>query len=105
MTHSLATVETLPMRLSLQLEVTDPEIVAILRTHAEGDERAGFALSALRVGVLSLRAASGLVDADTIREAGSKLLADVRELLAGRGTEITNGVASSLAQYLDPKSG
>jgi hypothetical protein len=90
---------------AITLEVSDPEIAAELRRHAEGDARTRYALSALRVGVLALRTASGQVDAASIREAGGALLAEVRELLTARGAEMTERVAASLTQYLDPQSG
>ena len=91
-----------PVRLTL--EVTDAEVLAELRRH-EGDERDRFAMAALRVGVLALRAASGQIDAGSIREAGNTLVSDVRELLSARATEMTERLSSTLTQYLDPQSG
>ena len=91
--------------LSLQLEVTDPEVVAELRNRPVGDERSQFALTALRIGVLSLRAAAGQLDAATVKEAGDKLIADIHLLLSGRARDLTNGVATSLTQYFDPSTG
>jgi hypothetical protein len=88
----------------LRLEVTDPEVLAELRRH-DDDDRDRFAQSALRVGVLALRAASGHIDAGSIREAGNALVGDVRELLSARATEMTERLASTLTQYLDPQSG
>ncbi len=89
----------------LTLEVRDPEVLAELRRHAEGHERERHALAALRVGFLALRAASGQVDATSIREAGQELLSEVRELLSARATETTERIAAALTQYLDPQSG
>ena len=91
-----------PMRLTL--DVTDAEVLAELRRH-EGEDRDRFALAALRVGVLSLRAASGHIDAGSIREAGHALVSEVRELLSARATEMTERLSSTLTQYLDPQSG
>jgi hypothetical protein len=91
--------------LTLMLEVTDPEVIAALRDQDEGEERELFALSALRVGVLAMRAASGQVDAACIREAGNALMGEVRELLSTRVTEMNERVASTMTQYLDPQSG
>jgi hypothetical protein len=87
----------------LTLEVTDPEVLAELLRHQEDRDR--YALSALRVGVLALRTASGQIDAASIREAGQELIAEVRELLSARAIETTERVASALTQYLDPQSG
>jgi hypothetical protein len=94
-----------PAPFVLTLEVTDPEVIAELRRHADGDDRQRYAASALRVGVLALRAANGQVDAGAVREAGAALLAEVRDLLSVRGAEITERVSSSLAQFLDPQNG
>jgi hypothetical protein len=88
----------------LTLEVTDAEVLAELRRH-EGEDRDRFAMAALRVGVLALRAASGQIDAGSIREAGNTLMSDVRELLSARATEMTERISSTLTQYLDPQSG
>jgi len=91
--------------ISLRMFVTDPDVVAELRKHPEGEERQRFAQAALRLGVLSLRMASGQVDATAIREAGQKLVGDVRELLSSRAVELTGQFAGALNQYFDPKSG
>lgn len=88
----------------LTLEVTDPEVLAELRRHT-GEEQERYALAALRVGVLALRTANGHVDASSIREAGQALVGEVRELLSARAAEMTERMASTLAQYLDPQSG
>jgi hypothetical protein len=90
---------------TLRLEVTDPEVLAELRRRDEGDEREHFALAALRIGVLALRSASGQVDAASIREAGTELVSEVREVLSRRVTEMSERVAATLTQYLDPQSG
>jgi hypothetical protein len=94
-----------PKSVELHLEVTDPEVVAELWQRPEGMERERFALAALRLGVLSLRMASGSLDQGVIREAGQKLLSDMRELLVGRAHDMTRDLAESLAKYLDPQSG
>lgn len=94
-----------PKSLSLVLEVSDPEVVFELRKRTVGDQRNEFALTALRIGILSLRAASGQIDAASVKEAGDKLLGDIRLLLAERARDLTNGIASSLTQYFDPASG
>lgn len=94
-----------PAPVVLTLEITDPEVLAELRRHPEGDARERHALAALRVGVLALRAASGQIDAASIREAGMTLVGEVRELLSARATEMTERVGATLTQYLDPQSG
>jgi hypothetical protein len=107
---ALGSLDSLKLRavspsLRLTLEVTDPEVIAELRRHADGEECDRFALSALRVGVLAVRAASGQIDAVSVREAGNALMAEVREVLSARVTEINERVAATLTQYLDPQSG
>jgi hypothetical protein len=89
----------------LELEVSDPEVVAELRKHSEGAPREAYALGALRLGVLSLRQAAGELDATAIREAGQNLISSLSELLAKHGTEITTDLAGALRQYFDPTTG
>ena len=89
----------------LMLEVTDAETALELRRQDEGEARERYALAALKVGVLALRAASGQVDASVIREAGNALVGELRELLSARATEMTERIGSTLTQYLDPHSG
>jgi hypothetical protein len=90
---------------TLALEVTDPEVIVELRRRADGDDRNRYAMAALRLGVLALRAASGQVDAGAVREAGAALVGEVRELLSARGVEITERLSATLTQFLDPQSG
>jgi hypothetical protein len=90
--------------LLLTLRLTDPDVLAELRRRS-GAERDRFAAAALRVGVIALRSASGNVDADAVREAGNKLLADLRETLATRAAELTGEMTRTFTQYFDPKSG
>ncbi|HEX3770490.1 MAG TPA: hypothetical protein VHV30_06495 [Polyangiaceae bacterium] len=94
-----------PASLHLSLDVTEAEVVAELLRHGEGDDRAQFALSALRIGVLALRSAAGQIDAGSVREAGSALMGEIREVLSTRVTEMNERVASTLTQYLDPQNG
>lgn len=90
--------------MDLRLQVTDPEVLNELLARADGDlER--YALAALRLGVLSLRMAEGQVDATSIKEAGDKLLAEVRELLTHRSQALTGDLARSMSAFLDPKTG
>jgi hypothetical protein len=89
----------------LRLEISDPEVLLELRKRQVGEERTQFALTALRIGVLSLRAVAGQLDATTVKEAGDKLVADIRELLTVRGADLTNALAKSLTQYFDPATG
>ncbi len=90
---------------NLTLRVADPEVVAELLRHADGPTREQFALSALRLGVLALRQASGSIDADRIHSEGERLVSDIRVLLSDQGTALTEKLGSAIAQYLDPQTG
>lgn len=95
----------LPTEIDLMLTVRDPETVLELWRRPEGDTRTGFALSALRLGILALRQASGAIDGVAIRQEGERLVASVRELLAERANTLTENLSASLKQYFDPTSG
>ena len=91
--------------LVLTLRLTDPDVLAELRRRQEGTDRDRYASAALRVGVIALRSASGSLDADAVREAGHKLVADMRETLAARAAELTGDMTRTFTQYFDPGSG
>jgi len=90
---------------SLHLSVTDPEVTAELLRRPEGAAREQYALSALRLGVLALRQASGSIDAERTRSEGERLVGDVRASLAQHGTELTAKLNGAIAQYFDPHTG
>jgi hypothetical protein len=89
----------------LSLVVTDPEVVAELRRLPAGLARQRFALDALRIGVLSMRAASGELDVRAVRDAGQQLVLELRGVLAERGTALTATMADAFARYFDPATG
>lgn len=93
------------LSLVLTLEVTDPEVVEELLRRSEGSERERYALSALRLGVISLRFASGSLDSTTIKDAGDKLITEMRDVLNQRTTELNHQLATALTQYFDPNTG
>lgn len=94
-----------PSEFSLTLRVTDPDVVAELRRRRAGSDRDRFAAAALRIGVVALRSATGSLDADAVREAGHKLIGDLRETLAARAAELTGEMTRTFTQYFDPGSG
>lgn len=94
-----------PKTLTLQLEVEDPEVLAELERRGDPAERVAFAQTALRIGVLALRSAGGQVDAAAVREAGTQLVGDLRELLSAKAQEMSSNVGSALQRYLDPSTG
>lgn len=105
-THTVALRDaSRPRTVALELEIDDPEVLAELERRPDPAERNAFALTALRIGVLALRSAGGQVDGAAIREAGTKLLGDLRELLSAKAQEMSSNVGSALQQYLDPRTG
>ena len=91
--------------ITLELTIKDPEIVAELERYPAGDERNHYAHAALRVGVLALRQANGLLDADVIRREGDRMLFSVKEMLTAHATNTTRDISSSLRRYFDPSDG
>jgi hypothetical protein len=89
----------------LQLSVSDPEIVAELLKHPEGDDRNLFAMSSLRLGVLALRQASGMVDTDSVRREGERLVFSVKEVMTEHSTNTVRTVSESLRKYFDANDG
>jgi hypothetical protein len=80
--------------LQITISITDPEVEAELERRAPGPARQEYAAAALRLGILSLRMASGHVDSEGIRRAGEHIAADLSHRLS---TELT--------RYLDPTTG
>ena len=53
--------------------VSDPEVLLALSDYPDGSARTHFLVTALKVGVLSLKAAKGTLDGDTLRREGVDL--------------------------------
>lgn len=98
-------VETIPAEMRLVLHLRDAEIIGEVCRREEGEPRQNYALSALRLGVLALRQAAGVVDGATVRHEGERLVASIRELLLERSTQLMQQLAGSLKQYFDPSDG
>jgi len=99
--HRTATTDTV----HLTLRVTDPEVALELLRHGDGAAREGYALSALRLGILALRQASGSIDAERIRNEGERLVADVRTQLSEHSGHISTTLGTIIRQYFDPQTG
>ena len=69
------------LEVHLDLVVTDRETAVELLRHEDEFERIDYALSALKVGVLAIRQASGVVDAHTIQQECHRFL----EMVGNRG--------------------
>jgi hypothetical protein len=91
--------------LYLNLVVSDAETAEALLQHEEGRPRGQFALTALKVGVLALRAARGTVDATAVRGESERLLALLGERLEKHRELVDSIVGRTLANYFDPRSG
>ena len=96
---------SMPDSMILNLVLEDPEVVAELARRAVGHVRNTFAASALRIGILALRQAQGNVDAETVRNEGQRLIAELNRELALGIQQIDSKIAGSLKLYFDPESG
>lgn len=90
--------------LYLHIVVSDPDVLAAVSEYS-GQARTEFVANCLKVGVLSLRAARGVVDGGEIRAAGDQLIASLTERLTGYRTLLEENLANSLSHYFDPASG
>lgn len=91
--------------LYLHLAISDPEVILAASEYPEGRPRTDFIQTALKIGVLSLRAARGVVDGDAIRKEGDALLAQLNERLNGWRANMEQNLTNSLSHYFDPKQG
>jgi hypothetical protein len=91
--------------LYFNLVISDPEVITAAKEYPEGRARADFIQTALKIGVLSLRAARGVVDGDTIRREGDSVLTQLSERLEGWRRNMEQQVTSNLTHYFDPKDG
>lgn len=94
-----------PQSVALQLVVSDHDSVAELLQKPEGRERDEYALTAMRIGLLSLKHARGQIDAEAVRREGERLLLDLKHALEHSRSEIHDNLTSALKEYFDPQSG
>lgn len=94
-----------PFRLPLTLTVEDPDTIAELCRHPEGEFREQFALNALRIGVLALRQARGEIDGEQIRREGEKLLLALQHQFSEHASQVNQRLGGALKEYFDPESG
>jgi hypothetical protein len=91
--------------LYVHLAVSDPEVVLAASEFPEGRARTDFFQTAIKIGVLSLRAARGVVDGEAIRREGDQLMERLTERLNGWRDVMETNVSRTLIHYLDPKDG
>lgn len=89
----------------VHLAISDPEVLLAASEYQEGRPRTDFIQTALKIGVLSLRAARGVVDGDAIRKEGDQLLDKLSERLNGWRELMEQNVTSTLTHYFDPTKG
>ena len=99
-----ADAEQAPRELMLSLCVQDPEVVAELARQPDVTREA-YALSALRLGVLAFRQASGMLDSNAIREEGQRLVGSLRDTMNQHATETLTKLNQVVTGYFDPKTG
>lgn len=85
--------------------ISDPEVLAALAEYPEGPARTAFIVTALKVGVLSLKVARGTIDADAVRKEGEWLVESLGTRLNGWREKFEERVSGSLARYFDPQQG
>jgi hypothetical protein len=90
--------------MELHLNIDDPEVVSYLNNKGE-EGRVPRAKTALRIGVMALSSAEGVIDADAMKREGAAILAQVRQALESHATGVTTSVAGELRRYLDPTTG
>jgi hypothetical protein len=91
--------------ITVRIDVRDPEVLTELRSYPEGPERDEYLRLALRIGVLSLRMASGSLDVGAIKRESANLVDSLRQLLQERQQQISNSLTQVLGEYLDPGKG
>ena len=89
----------------LDLIVADRDVVEELQKRPGPEDRNGFALAALRVGVLAIRQATGVIDGRAIQQEGERLIGTLKGALQEHIDFLSEGVSSALAKYFDPKGG
>jgi hypothetical protein len=85
--------------------VSDPEVLVALSEYPDGPARTNFLVTALKVGVLSLKAARGTLDSDTLRREGDRLMEGLGTRLNHWRSGFEERVSGSLAHYFDPQQG
>ena len=91
--------------MELNLQVSDPELVAALSEHEPGSERHDFAVSALKIGAIALRQAQGNIDAERVRREGDRFIENMKRDLDDHQRGVTKQISDSLKEYFDPAGG
>jgi ABC-type transporter Mla subunit MlaD len=89
----------------LELVVSDAASVTELAQYSNERERNEYALSALRIGLLSLKHARGQIDADAVQHEADRMLEKLASTLSEHRSTLHDGIAQCLREYFDPLSG
>jgi hypothetical protein len=85
--------------------VSDPEVLLALSELPDGPARTNFLVTALKVGVLALKAARGTLDSDTLRREGDRVMEELGTRLNTWRSKFEERVTGSLEHYFDPQQG
>ena len=91
--------------MELHLRISDADLIAELSAYEDGEDRAEFAISALKIGTIALRQAQGRIDADTVRHEGERFISEMGYALETHQNEVTGQISTCLKEYFDPESG
>jgi gas vesicle protein len=104
-TSSSTNLQDTTQSLHINLVVTDSDSVFELSSRREGRDRDEYALAALKIGVLSLRHATGQIDVEAVRREGDRLLTELDQALENSRIMLNGNLSSVLKEYFDPSSG
>lgn len=85
--------------------VSDPEVLLALSDFQDGPARTNFLVTALKVGVLALKAARGTLDSDTLRREGDRVMEELGARLNAWRSKFEERVTGTLTLYFDPQAG
>lgn len=91
--------------LYFHLTVSDPEVAAAVADYPVGPQRVEFINACLKVGVLAIRTARGVIDGEAIRRESDNLILRLTERLESHKDGVERDVSTSLKHYFDPASG
>lgn len=97
----MSTADSETTRVDLTLGIDDPDVVAYFRQFPQ-DEWHHRAETALRIGVLAMRQASGFIDVTAIRDEGRQLTADIDARVTESMSKLV-GPESQIMRAMDPK--
>src|SRR5690349_13478774 len=89
----------IPSELILQLHVTEKDSITELMIRTGGRDREEYALTALRIGLLSLRHARGQVDAEAVRREADRLVTKFNGLMENYRNQLNDQLTTTLKDY------